>query len=636
MRTLCAILPGLLACGSVSIRDVREAEDRREAGSERLRRALDSEDAEVRSRAALAYGRIQHSDDLAPLVARLAKESDGSVRRSLLFAVGQMAFGEEFVESGASEDAVAAFLVDSDPGTRRAAVEALGKLGGARAAERIVTALHDPSSDVRGEAAVALFRLRFVPVWTGRRKDPPVLPSVAVNALVDAAADADENVRWRVAYSLARYGEPAAVSALKRLAADPNAWTRLFSVRALGRSGASGTADTLRLALRDPEASVRLEAVTAAERTKTWDLVTAEAAADPSFHVRAAIARALGTVEAGRVELLEKLSLDPSPTVRGDALASRVRRGDSAAGLKALADPHWRVRKAAAAAGGLDLAERAFRDFDRRVRSAAVEALGALRDPKSAALIRAALEETDLGLRLAAVSAISHREDLPRLDLLRSAYARSLRREDVEIREEIAGAASELPGSSSFLRELLRDPAPSVRSKARRALLKKGERAPIERVAHETSPFLDRAFASAPVVVLETDKGLVEIECLPTEAPIHVASFVELTRRGVYDGLLFHRVVSNFVIQGGDPRGDGSGDAGYHLRDEINRVPYDRGTVGMPKGGKDTGGCQIFITHTPTPHLDGNYTVFGRVVSGMDVVDRIEEGDRILRARVRD
>jgi cyclophilin family peptidyl-prolyl cis-trans isomerase len=94
--------------------------------------------------------------------------------------------------------------------------------------------------------------------------------------------------------------------------------------------------------------------------------------------------------------------------------------------------------------------------------------------------------------------------------------------------------------------------------------------------------------------------------------------------------------VSNFVIQGGDPLGNGMGDSGWSLRAEINPMPYKRGTLGMPRSaGFDTGGCQIFITHVPTPHLDGYYTVFGQVVSGLDAMDRIEVGDRITRAQVK-
>ncbi len=118
--------------------------------------------------------------------------------------------------------------------------------------------------------------------------------------------------------------------------------------------------------------------------------------------------------------------------------------------------------------------------------------------------------------------------------------------------------------------------------------------------------------------------------------PIHVANFVGLVERGVYDGLKWHRVVPNFVIQGGDPLGNGWGDAGWSVRAEINDIPFGRGTVGMPRSsGFDTGGCQMFITHLPTPHLDGLYTVFGRVVRGLEVVDSIEVGDRIVRATLK-
>jgi cyclophilin family peptidyl-prolyl cis-trans isomerase len=114
-----------------------------------------------------------------------------------------------------------------------------------------------------------------------------------------------------------------------------------------------------------------------------------------------------------------------------------------------------------------------------------------------------------------------------------------------------------------------------------------------------------------------------------------VAAFVDRVREGFYDGTIWHRVVPNFVVQGGDPRGDGWGNGGVTLRDEINPLPFGRGAVGMPKAGKDTGGCQLFITHVMTPHLEGTYTVFGQVVAGMDVVDRIEVGDRIVRATLR-
>lgn len=129
--------------------------------------------------------------------------------------------------------------------------------------------------------------------------------------------------------------------------------------------------------------------------------------------------------------------------------------------------------------------------------------------------------------------------------------------------------------------------------------------------------------------VIWTDKGAVTLELLPDDAPLTVDNFVQLARRNYFNGVLFHRVVPNFVVQGGDPRGDGNGGPGYQIRCEINTVSYARGAVGMALSGKDTGGSQWFVTHSPQPHLDGGYTVFGRVVEGMDVVDRIVRGDRI-------
>jgi cyclophilin family peptidyl-prolyl cis-trans isomerase/HEAT repeat protein len=131
-----------------------------------------------------------------------------------------------------------------------------------------------------------------------------------------------------------------------------------------------------------------------------------------------------------------------------------------------------------------------------------------------------------------------------------------------------------------------------------------------------------------------TSKGSFVIEFLPEDAPLTVDNFVRLARKGYFNGITFHRVVANFVIQGGDPRGDGNGGPGYSIRCEINEAPYERAAVGMALSGKDTGGSQWFVTHAPQPHLDGGYTVFGRVIRGMDVVDRIARGDTIRRVIV--
>ena len=140
----------------------------------------------------------------------------------------------------------------------------------------------------------------------------------------------------------------------------------------------------------------------------------------------------------------------------------------------------------------------------------------------------------------------------------------------------------------------------------------------------------------SPHAFIETTKGMIEIELAVLDAPQTSANFMALARKGYFNGLQIHRVVPNFVIQDGDPRGDGGGGPGYTIRDELNERPYLRGAVGMALDGPDTGGSQFFITHSPQPHLDAKDTVFGRVVNGMEVVDRIQQLDVIRRVRVWD
>ena len=133
------------------------------------------------------------------------------------------------------------------------------------------------------------------------------------------------------------------------------------------------------------------------------------------------------------------------------------------------------------------------------------------------------------------------------------------------------------------------------------------------------------------MVKLETIRGDVSMELYKNVAPFTVMSFLKLaTQRGFYRGLSFHRVVPNFVVQGGDPRGDGWGGAGYAIRSEFSPLRYEVGTMGIASSGKDTEGSQFFITTSPQPHLEGRYTIFGRVTRGMDVVNKILVGDHIF------
>ncbi len=137
-------------------------------------------------------------------------------------------------------------------------------------------------------------------------------------------------------------------------------------------------------------------------------------------------------------------------------------------------------------------------------------------------------------------------------------------------------------------------------------------------------------------VNMETSKGLIELELYPENAPKTVNNFVFLAQEGYYDGVTFHRVIKDFVIQGGDPTGTGAGGPGYKFEDELqgNPLKHETNVISMANAGPNTNGSQFFITYGPQTHLDGKHTVFGKVVSGADVVDSIRQGDRMEKVGI--
>ena len=133
----------------------------------------------------------------------------------------------------------------------------------------------------------------------------------------------------------------------------------------------------------------------------------------------------------------------------------------------------------------------------------------------------------------------------------------------------------------------------------------------------------------------DTSRGPIKVELFADKAPLTVANFVNLAKRGFYDGLSFHRVIADFMIQGGCPEGSGRGGPGYRFEDETtNGVRHERGVLSMANAGPNTNGSQFFITHVPTPWLDGKHTVFGKVTEGLDVVDAVKQGDLITKVTI--
>jgi cyclophilin family peptidyl-prolyl cis-trans isomerase/HEAT repeat protein len=566
--------------------------------------------------------RAQDIEDSAAVRGALS-ESDPALRGEAAWALGQLGLAEtpdgmpEPATLRDARDAAAAALVavaaDPDAGVRAAAVEALGKTAGAGYEATIAAAVTDVDARVRAEAALAFFRQRQL-------KRVPEYSTAAVNALLALANDDDAEVRWRAVYAFTRWPEPRAQAALERASRSVDARERLFAVRALAKLGVAADPGLL----SDPDVYVRAEAVGSYVAGGAADRLPASAFIDESAHARAAAADAAAASTApALVAALEKMADADTPLPRGRALLALAARPGQAERLAiARVDTHWWVRSRAYEATALlpdaeALLEKGLSDPDPRVAAAALEGIlkstGAFADAALDRVLRDA--GAPLELLGTAVDAAAERHPIPADALLHA------------LKLSAPGLTAEVRGT---IRKALKTAAAADKSKA--AAVAEA----LARFPEKTDkPRTYKRLNAPATVVLQTEKGIVEIALDDIEAPQHAASLVDSVKRGIYEGTVWHRVVTAFVVQGGDPRGSGWGDDGWRLADEIGRRRFVRGTLGMPKAGKDTGGCQLFVTLVPTPHLDGRYTAFGQVTEGLDVIDRLEPGDKILSARLK-
>ena len=380
----------------------------------------------------------------------------------------------------------------------------------------------------------------------------------------------------------------------------------------------------------------------------------------PNVHpgIRAEAVAAIGrSGDADDAEILLDLLNDRAPQVRASAFGA-VAALDPEGLLLAMSgldpDPDWRVRAAAASALATLPAEQAgvllagvLEDADARVRQAALRALASTGAPGADAQLLTALGAKEPAVRAAAAEGLATIKASGASTALREAFEGSRDEETHVARAAIVTALARLDRAAAVpvLEAALQDREWAVRVRAATLL---GELDPSRRPVAPARPApsqLDPRVYTTPAVVtprysthvyIDTDHGTIQIELAVLDAPLTVHNFVGLARQGYFDGAPVHRVVPAFVVQDGDPGGDGSGGPGWTIRDEINQRPYLRGTVGMALDGRDSGGSQFFITHGPQPHLDGRYTVFGQVIDGIDVVDRLAQGDVIRAVRVWD
>ena len=599
-----------------SLRAIAIAEDQRRY-HRGLKSALADPDVMVRGRAALAVGRLQDSTTVADLLP-LLNDTAAEVRREIVFALGQ-------IRHGSARAALEARLTDRDPETVLLAIEALGKLADRASTGRLAAFLGDPDPTRRGEAAVALWRLA---------------DSTALGALLEHHSDPDPGVRWRILYALEKIVAPDRVVLVAALhLSDDDVLCRAYATRTLGRQKSRRATAYLLQVLRDPEVAVVVNAVRSLQQI--GDSMSSRVApgmarllghAHPYVRVTAAAALAeratwAAADSSGRVMALDSLAAhlrDPDAATRGACaralIARHARTVADAATMLQDSSLYARVAVLQALAllpgeeVGPLLMQRLLPAWPLFERMTAAEALGTLKHRAAVAPLRAGLADTSMLFVAACASALGEMGDSSSVPVLAQAFAARAGGADADARISIRDALRQLAGGAFADSIERRHPARNADPASQAVVL-----------AAETA---------ARGALLRTSAGDIEWAFYGVEAPQTVKNFVRLAERGYFDGLAVHRVVPNFVIQDGDPTGTGSGGPGYTIRCEYNRLRYEPGMVGMALSGKDTGGSQWFITHSPQPHLNGRYTIFARVVRGMEVVGRVVQGDRVLKVEV--
>ncbi len=625
-------------------------------------------EARVRRRAAMALGRVGLAAGVPPLTTALA-DADPDVREIAAFALG-------LIGEPSAAAALVTALADASPLVRGRAAEALGLIGSQPNGQDIASTAVAPigrltaefarSAAVRGLAAddqtwpaapeAEAFRLGAYALVRLHAYDP------LAAALVDGGRPVTS--WWPAAYARGRIADPRAAPVLLQMLQGPGTFPPAFAARGLGVVKARDAVAPLTALARRAEAplEVRLAAVRAlaaigdASAAPPLARLLGEAVVDPNLRLElVAAAGALRSAEA--LGVVQDLMSDPWPALRAAALraAAAIDPENFVLVLAGMdADPQWTVRAALVdvlatlpAPTALDRVRSMLKDDDRRVLPAVLAALVRLKAPDAGTVALAQLKEPDFAVRAAAAHAVGELKPAGGADALRAAYTLALGDAAIDARASLLAALAEYGAAEAVptLRDALADKDWALRRQAAAALRRLDPAATdlaaaIRPALGAPSRPYDQPGLIAPVtsphVFLETAKGTIEFELAVLDAPQTAANFIALAARGFYNGLAFHRVVANFVVQAGDPRGDGEGGPGYTIRDELNERPFLRGTVGMALSGPDTGGSQFFITHSPQPHLDARYAVFGQVVHGLEVVDRIQQGDVIDRVRVWD
>ena len=645
---------------------VLAAEDSRMFNEEVFTAAARHPTAMVRRRAALALGRIGDGAGSAMLI-DLLDDVVPSVRADAAFALGILR--DESVLPTLRELVLGTAPEQQDV-AHEEAIAAVARIGGSEA------------SVIYDEMLVR---------WVGRALVGDALPAVVQRGLAEAwrlgdlapaerlAQFAESSTRSALlpaVYSLGRLRAPEGANVLIRALSDDDAYTRAIAARALTAVFADtagldrrGTSRRIMSLVEDDDPHVRINALRTLGSFEDPGLTAAVAngLSDNNPNGRVAALAALGKVGGVEAARLLRGKLEGgSFAERREALLGLARASRDEALIRSavwLLDEDWLSRLAGVDALGIiggdtaaawlaDLA----RDTDPRIVGRAFSALTGVDSLGADELARELIVHDDPVVRSLAAGRIGSAPRALDFDLLVESYGRSTRDNGSDARLAIvstlgtmlaSGVVSDADIEERFLQRFPECDDYLVRREAIDTLPPAAAIwGPVEPIETGRNPEDYRDIARRlilpaeqdgllPAVIIETELGEISVRLFAADAPITVDALLQLADRHYFDGGNWHRVVPNFVIQDGDPRGDGWGGPGFSLRDENSRLRYGRGTVGMALSGSDTGGSQFFITHSPQPHLEGTYAVVGQVDQGMDVVDRVTLGDRIRTIRRR-
>jgi cyclophilin family peptidyl-prolyl cis-trans isomerase/HEAT repeat protein len=624
-----------------------QLEDRRAFDGSVLTSAARSPDPAVRSRAALALGRIGDSRG-RQLIAGLLTDASPEV-------LSAAAFGSQVLGDPTLTTELLPLLSGRDATVAAAAAKTIGFLARGESQDALVAAVdRAPSPEPRATILRSLWRFAA-----------PATEAAALRFVNDP----DDRVRFGAVYAIARKPLESSLPALTAALNDRTPDTAAYAARALGILAKKESLEPLFAALDSGKpplvtnSLVALEGVleknpgSSAGKERIARVVTLAGDVNPNVAIPAlTLLRQFAGKDRDVFRRLWSIATTGTGRRRQVAVLSAcaVLRDNAYPALETAAkSPEPALRATAAEALGYlsfakaqPLRTTLAADRDPLVRGAV---LGSLRTAEAVAenraLVQAALSDPDAGVAAAAIDALTRTGDPSALPLLVDAVSKYSARPEPDVPIAAIGAAEKLRNDSrarTVVETAYKSPNPLVARMARRSLVQNFRAEPalfpvpqykVSRSAADYAALL--AEARKPwTATVETARGPFRIRLAGASAPMTVMNFITLARRAYFDNSTFHRVVPNFVDQDGDPTGTGNGGPGYEIRDELNPIEYGEGTVGMALSGADTGGSQWFVTHAPQPHLDGIYTVFGQVTSGQDVVERIEQGDRITRVSI--